>query len=107
MPDKLTDMAFTKDELKAKKKSEGCCVGIDGQPNPYPWGLSLSLEHDSLEKLGIKQLPTVGTEMRMTAIVKVTGVNQSAREGQDTETRVGLQITSMQLPADAPAGTKE
>lgn len=103
MADTLIDMAFTKDELKEKKKSEPCCVGIDGNPNPYPWGLSLHLERDTLDKLGMKQLPNVGIELRMVAIVKVTSVNQSAREGENEQASVGLQITSMQVQADAAA----
>jgi hypothetical protein len=97
MADALVDMAFSKDELKDKGKSEPCCVGMDGQPNPYPWGLSLHLERDSLDKLAIKQLPTIGTVMRVVAMVKVTSVNQSAREGESDTASVGLQITRMQI----------
>lgn len=102
MPEaKLVDMAFTKDELKDKKKKEPCCIGANGQPNPYPWGLSLHLEVDSLEKLGMQQLPNIGQEMQLVATVKVTSVNQSAREGQDENRSVGLQLTHMQLGARA------
>lgn len=104
---KLVDMAFTKDELKDKKKSEPCCVGMDGQPNPYPWGLSLHLERDSLDKLGVKQLPNVGTEVYVMARAKVTSVNQSAREGETEHASVGLQLTDMQLAPAIHAEGKE
>ena len=102
----MADMAYTKDELKERKKSH--CVGADGQPNPYPWGLAISLEKEQLEKLGVKQLPEVGLEVHFVAVGKVTSVNQSASEGREAEKRVGLQITQMQLVAAAPAeGAKE
>jgi hypothetical protein len=89
---KLVDMAYTKAELKEEKAE-----AMSGYPSPYPWGLCLSLEKDELSKLGIKTLPNVGDEWHLLAVAKVTGVNQSARENEDEETRVGLQITMMQV----------
>lgn len=97
----LVDMAFTKAELK-ERKSE-CAIGCDGNPNPYPWGLSLRLERESLEKLGMANLPPVGTEVHFVAKAKVTSVEQSAREGNDEFRCVALQVTHMQLMAAAPA----
>ncbi len=97
MAEKLIDMAFTKDELKEEKKE--MCVGYNGQPNPYPWGLCISLEKKEMDKLGLKDMPAVGASMHLVATVKVTSVNHSARDGYDEDMRVGLQITSMQLSA--------
>lgn len=101
---KLIDMAYTKAELK-EEKSEMCC-GPDGQPAPYPWGLCIRLEKKELDKLGMKQLPDIGEEFHFMAVAKVTSVNQSAREGQDEETSVGLQITMMQVVLQEPAEKK-
>lgn len=91
----LVDMAYTKAELKEEKKEMS--VGYDGQPNKYPWGLNIRLEKKELDKLGIKALPEVGSEMHFMAVAKVTSVNQSASEDRDDERCVGLQITYMQL----------
>ena len=106
---KLVDMAYTKAELKEEAK-EGC-VSPSGQPSPYPWGLSLSLERNELNKLGVKDLPQVGAEVHFIAVAKVMSVNQSARQGEDEESRVGLQITMMQIvqseSADEEKGEKE
>lgn len=103
---KLADMAYTKAELKAEAKDG--CVGPGGQPSPYPWGLCIRLESEELGKLEIKQLPGVGDEMHIMAVAKVTGVNQSAREGQDDETSVALQITMMQvMPEPEQKGEQE
>lgn len=92
---KLIDMAFTKDELKAQKKD--MAVGCNGQPNPYPWGLGLHLEREALEKLGITQLPEVGSVMSFTAVAEVTNVAQTAGQNQDERRSVGLQITAMRI----------
>ena len=106
---KLVDMAYTKAELKAKDQEMS--VGPSGQPDPYPWGLNLRLDKSSLDKLGIKDLPRVGGEYHFVAVAKVTGVNMSAREGQDDETSVALQITMMQIlkaeSAEEEKGEKE
>lgn len=90
---KLVDMSYTKAELKEEKKEMS--VGYDGSPNPYPWGLGIRLEKKELDKLGIKQLPEVGTEVHFMAVAKVTSVEQSAREGSDERSCIGLQITMM------------
>lgn len=93
MADALVDMAYTKDELREQKKE--MAVGCNGQPNPYPWGLSMHLEKEVLDKLGLKELPEVGSTMQITATVEVTSVAQSASRDRDMERSVGLQITRM------------
>lgn len=101
---KLIDMAYTKAELK-EEKAEMCCP--DGQPALYPWGLCIRLEQAELDKLGVTQLPNVGDEFHFLAVAKVTSVNQSAREGQDDETGVGLQITMMEVLLKEPANQEK
>ena len=61
----------------------------------YPYGLCLHLDRDEIKKLGMKDLPKVGTEMPISAIVKVTRVSQSAVEGSDEESSIDLQITDL------------
>jgi hypothetical protein len=89
---KLVDMQYTKAEMKAEAKE--MCMG---EPSAYPWGLCLHLEKEELDKLGIKALPQIGSEIHFGAIAKVTSVNQSAREGQDENTSVALQITMLAI----------
>ena len=90
---KLVDMKFTKDELKEEKRE------YSGDPTmqPYPWGLAIRLESTELAKLGLNDLPQVGGEMHLICVAEVTGVNMSARVGQEDETCVALQITHMQV----------
>lgn len=100
---KLVDMAYSKAEMKAEAKE---MVGTNGQMNPYPWGLCIRLESEELKKLGIKDLPEVGSEIHFVAVAKVTSVNQSAREGQDDESSVGMQITMMQIALEESAASE-
>ena len=89
---KFVDLKYTKAEAKAEQR--GMTMG---KPPQYPWGLCIRLEKDELDKLGIKELPQVGTEVHFAAIAKVTSVNQSSSEDQDEETSVALQITMLSV----------
>lgn len=66
----------------------------------YPYGLCISLDNDTLGKLGV-ELPPVGTEVMITAkaIVRSTSVRQ---DDEETYRRAELQITDMVVaPAEA------
>jgi len=62
----------------------------------YPYGLEIRLDDSALKKLGIKELPPVGTKMRLDAKVHVSGA--MSNEGDHGKFRsVNLQITHMDL----------
>ncbi len=63
----------------------------------YPYGLSIDLDDDALEKLGITALPKVGAEMMVTAKCVVKSVSSNQMQGGDAESRVCLQITDMEI----------
>jgi hypothetical protein len=58
----------------------------------YPYGLNVSFNQDSLEKLGIDKLPQVGTEMLLLAKVKVSSASASDSEFGSSK-NVSMQIT--------------
>lgn len=92
---KLTSMAVTAAERKEKEKTwNKPCSSMDG--DKYPYGLSVSLENESLEKLGLKNLPKAGTIMTLTAQVKVRSVEDRDSE-EGSRRSMSLQITSMSL----------
>ena len=70
------------------------------EPN-YPYGLSIDLDDGSMEKLGITALPKVGTEMMIAAKVVVKSVSSNQYEGSDTESRMCLQITDMEISGES------
>ena len=100
----LKDMALT----EAEAKEEECCAPShdgDGHSGPkYPYGLTVYLDDTVLSKLGLTQLPAVGTQLTLTAAVTVKAVDLRQRAGKEDENSVDLQITAMELGAAPAAG---
>lgn len=88
-----------------KKMYEPSMVGESDGP-AYPYGLSITLENDALDKLDLA-LPKVGTALTLIARVDVTSV--SSNEGRDKKERrsVSLQITDLCLEPEAAAAKVE
>lgn len=66
----------------------------------YPWGLNLNLENESIEALGMKQLPEAGETMLLVARVNVVGTTSEDVDGEGGKRKrqsVRLQITDMAL----------
>ena len=85
-------------DMKQKPEREEAPGAIEAEQPQYPYGLSISLEKDQLEKLGITELPKVGDKMMVhaNAIVKTVSAYDT-QSGSDQ--RVELQITEMELAA--------
>ena len=66
----------------------------------YPWGLKLRLENAEIEKLGITELPAVGSEYHIVAVGRVDSVSQAYRDSEES-TCVEIQITSLSLVNEA------
>lgn len=91
-------------ELKSMKmsdeeaaKGEPCAV-VD--PPAYPYGLSITLNDETITKLGLAALPAAGQKMMLHARVEVTSVSQYEQKDNDKERSIGLQITDMAVEAD-------
>lgn len=99
----MINMKLTPEE--AKETNGGACCGGDPEQPAYPYGLSISLNDETLAKLGITALPQPGTRMMLQAVAEVT--NTSQYENQDGKDRsISLQITDMDLAQDASADPK-
>lgn len=92
---KLTSMKL--DPKEREKKPE---TVLADRP-VYPWGLTVNLDEESLDKLGMTELPAVGSALYLGANVEVTSVSDSEHtdEGGGTHRHrsVSLQITEMGL----------
>jgi hypothetical protein len=88
---KLIDM---KNTVKTKDSSLVSPV----EQAEYPYGLRISLNNDSLKKLGITELPAIDSEHKLIALVCVVGLtmNESAGEGEPYRS-VDLQIEQLAL----------
>jgi hypothetical protein len=75
----------------------------------YPYGLSVHLDDDTLEKLGLSSLPAVGTTKMLVAKVSVqsTSIHEGEPFGGESRKRhrnMSLQITDLGLGDDEPEG---
>lgn len=94
----LIDMKLTPEEAK----ESNCCVAPEDGGPAYPWGLTIYLDDETLAKLGITQLPDVGSKLTLNATVEVTGNSQ--RQTQEGKTvNMDLQITAMELVGAQPS----
>jgi hypothetical protein len=98
-------------DMKMKRKSEEAKTMLsdeeyedDDETPKYPYGLELTLDSESLEKLGIgvSNLPKVGQQMQLAANVEVKSVGMNEYQGESKPNlHVCLQITAMELSGGA------
>lgn len=92
----FVDMKKTK---KEKKNSEPMAIKADAPE--YPYGLTIDLNDDSLDKLGIDTLPAVGDVFTVTAKARVTRVSQSSSESSGSNSHkdrnVCMQIEKLKV----------
>lgn len=94
----MVNMAMTAEE--AAEYAGGAPVAANAGDAPkYPWGLCIDLNDEVLKKLGITELPTVGTVFVIEAQARVQSMNQSEQLDGDKEGRISLQITDMAVGA--------
>jgi hypothetical protein len=94
----LINMELTAAEAKQE-------VSPEAEAPKYPWGLCLTLDNESLKKLNIDTLPTIGTKMRIIAEVEVSAVRSYAGQGE-ADTSVDLQVTDMAIDDGSSAMTR-
>lgn len=93
-------MALKSLKLPKTKRNEVGSIPVDSyEREEYPYGTRIDLQDESLDALGIKELPEVGSTMMIECKVKVIGARQSANEKKTTRT-LELQITDMDLELD-------
>lgn len=97
----LVDMTMSAEEAREEMEP----TADDAQK--YPYGLSISLDDESLAKLGITSLPEVGKQMTLTARVEVCSTSQYADRKGEAEKSLSLQITAMELSGASQATSSE
>lgn len=94
--------------LKTEKKPETeTNKALEGDQPEYPWGLCITLNTEVLQKLGLTDLPAVGSSITLSAIAQVQSTSQYNEQDGDKNTEVRLQITDMEInkPTADPAKT--
>jgi hypothetical protein len=102
-------MALVNMEMSVEEAREESCVAPsdEGDLPKYPYGLTISLDDESLAKVGITSLPSVGTKMTLTARVEVCGTSQYQDRKGESDTSLSLQITDMELSGADESGSQD
>lgn len=98
----LVNMKMSKKEAKLES---GCTPAPEDTPR-YPYGLSINLENDALDKLGIGDGVNVGDEVEIVAKAIVQSKSGYQTMVGDPENSLSLQITDMQVVAGSSKTTK-
>lgn len=89
---------------KKPKKKELTCMSESDTPE-YPWGLSIRLEKEQLEKLSFNP-GSVGDKVIFVATAEVTSISkQDYKEGSEYD--VSLQIQDMEVKQDSENNTAD
>ena len=86
------ELVSMKKEVKKEDSSDCKAICDDSK---YPYGLCLSLDTETLKKLGIDQLPETGGEFKILAKAIVKSTHQSESLEGNTYKSLELQITDM------------
>lgn len=66
------------------------------EPQEYPYGVSIDINEEVMEKLGMTEIPKVGAKITITAKAEVTSARQV--EGKEySDSGFCLQITDLEL----------
>lgn len=87
----LVSMERTPAEIKESEKP------YEHEADKYPYGLSLRLEEETLEKLGITELPAVGTSMALLGLAVVESVGEHESSSGGPHRNLTLQVTELAL----------
>lgn len=90
--------------MSPEEKAEYAQPSIMNDSPDYPYGLCITIDNESLEKLGIP-IPEAGSFVMIQARAKVMNVNQRPDDDDDgsPETTIQLQITDMEVGPDSGA----
>ena len=91
------DLVSMKRDPKTEKKQRTLAEGPN--PDPYPYGLEVNLDEDSLQKLGIAELPAAGGVVNLAAKAKIASVSSHDSTRGGKRRSLSLQITDLALDA--------
>ena len=90
----LIDMKLTAES----KSGANTLLSAETDRPEYPYGLRISLDDESLTKLGMSELPNVDAEFTLEALTCVIGVSRNYTQDPGTQHRLlELQIKTLQL----------
>ena len=83
-----------------EKKDNSVLSVVDDKPN-YPYGLRITLDPDTIKKLGLTEMPDVGSMMALMAQAEVIAVNKIDAPGDEEKYSVELQIQDLDVKGES------
>ncbi len=96
---KLISMKRSKKEQNREKND----MAVPMSRDEYPYGLTLELSTEQLDKLDIDQLPKVGKKYRLHAECAVKSASVHERDGK-RDRNLSLQVTRLALSSSPTSG---
>lgn len=89
------------DMKRAPREKEGSTMlgaePMESDAPEYPWDLRITLDSETLDKLGMTEMPGIDQEFKVTALCCVVSVSQHEGQGESKHRTVELQIEQMEL----------
>lgn len=98
---KMINVAMSKEEAREYSGGPATLAASDEHLPKYPYGLTIELCDEVIDKLGLGSLPSVDSTMMLMARVTVTRISENQTQGGEPERSIGLQITELALGPDA------
>lgn len=83
-----------------EKKESSILSHVEDKPN-YPYGLKITLDADTIEKLGLSDLPEVGSKVQIVAVAEVVNVRKDSEYGDVAKHSIELQIQDMEASPES------
>ncbi len=91
-------------DMKRAAEAEDSTMLSPKMKDEYPWGLRISLDDETLTKLGMTELPKIDAEYKLVALACVVSISQNESAEGAPRRHVELQIEQMVL---APAAEED
>jgi hypothetical protein len=85
------------DSKKEAYESSKPVLSLGGEGPEYPSGLCLYIDHETLEKLNFKNLPSVGEKFHLKGFAMVKSVSMNKSENGSEDKNVSFQITNLAM----------
>ena len=83
--------------MRLSRKQSNDEIAISSPKGPrFPYGLQISLDDDSLKKLGFDELPAIGTKMIVVGVGKVTRASEN-RSQDGIHRDVSIQLERIEV----------
>jgi hypothetical protein len=91
------------DLKRSKKERSKEMAPASSDPNRYPYGTRISLDHDEMEKLGMNKAPRVGDEVHVMAKGHVESASEHDH-GDGPRRHVSIQLKHMGVKHKSQSG---